>query len=54
MLAVVGINLLGLIALFVGLLVTIPVTVLAMVHAYRTISGGAVAATPVIDTVPAA
>lgn len=54
MLAVVGINLLGLIALFVGLLVTIPVTVLAMVHAYRTLSGGAVAATPVIDAVPAA
>lgn len=35
--AIVGINILGLIALIVGLLVTIPVSTLAMVHAYRTL-----------------
>ena len=38
LLAVLGINILGIVALLVGLLVTIPVTVLAMVHAYRTLS----------------
>lgn len=37
MAAIVGINILGLIALIVGLLVTIPVSTLAMVHAYRTL-----------------
>lgn len=37
MAAIVGINILGLIALIVGLLVTIPVSALAMVHAYRTL-----------------
>jgi uncharacterized membrane protein len=35
-------NLLGLIALVVGLLVTIPVSWLALVHAYRTLGGRAV------------
>lgn len=39
LLAVIGINIVGLAALLVGLFVTIPVTVLAMVHAYRTLSG---------------
>ena len=39
MLAMIGINIVGLVALFIGLFVTIPVTVLAMVHAYRTLSG---------------
>lgn len=39
LLAVVGINIVGLVALVIGLFVTIPVTVLAMVHAYRTLSG---------------
>lgn len=34
-LALFGLNLLGLLALVVGLLVTMPVSVLAMVHAYR-------------------
>lgn len=34
---VVLLNILGALALFIGLLVTIPVTVLAMVHAYRTL-----------------
>lgn len=35
--AIIGINILGLIALIVGLLVTIPVSTLAMIHAYRTL-----------------
>ncbi len=38
-LALIGINLLGMLALFVGLLVTIPVSFLATVHLYRTLSG---------------
>lgn len=38
MLAIVGINLLGLLALFVGLLVSIPVTMIAIVHMYRQLS----------------
>ena len=38
-LAILGINILGLIALVVGLLATIPVSMLAMVHAYRKLSG---------------
>ena len=38
LLAIIGINLLGLIALIVGLLVSIPVTLFALVHAYRTLS----------------
>ncbi len=38
-LALIGINLLGVLALFVGLLVTIPVSFLATVHLYRTLSG---------------
>ncbi|MBI5644603.1 DUF975 family protein [Candidatus Kaiserbacteria bacterium] len=40
-LAIVGINILGFIALLVGLLVSIPVTALAMVHAYRVLEHGA-------------
>ena len=35
--AIVGINILGLLALVVGLLVTLPVSTLAVVHAYRTL-----------------
>jgi uncharacterized membrane protein len=38
LLALLGINLLGLLALAVGLLVTIPVSTLALMHAYRTLS----------------
>lgn len=38
-LALIGINILGFCALFVGLLVSIPVSTLAVVHAYRTLSG---------------
>jgi len=34
-LVVAGLNILGVIALFLGLLITIPVTMLAMVHVYR-------------------
>jgi membrane-anchored glycerophosphoryl diester phosphodiesterase (GDPDase) len=41
-LSIVGINVLGLLALVVGLLVTIPVSMIAVVHAYRKLS----AATP--------
>jgi len=37
LIVVILVNLLGALALFVGLLVTIPVTILAMVHAYRTL-----------------
>ncbi|ODA68234.1 hypothetical protein A7A08_00051 [Methyloligella halotolerans] len=40
-LAIAGINILGALALFVGLFVTIPVTTMAIVYAYRTLSGGA-------------
>lgn len=39
LLAVVGINILGLLCLGVGLLVSIPVSTLAIVHAYRSLSG---------------
>ncbi len=38
--AVILLNVCGAILLLVGLLVTIPVTALAMTHAYRTLSGG--------------
>lgn len=41
MLAIILINVLGFIALLIGLFVSVPVSVLAMVHAYRTLSGGA-------------
>lgn len=45
-LALVGINVLGLLALVVGLLVSLPVSTLAVVHAYRTLSAGAAFAPP--------
>lgn len=38
MLALVGINILGALALLVGLLVSVPVSLLAIAHAYRTLS----------------
>jgi len=44
---IVLINILGAILLLVGLLVSVPVSSLAMVHAYRTLSGQAASATPV-------
>jgi uncharacterized membrane protein len=46
MLALILLNLLGLLALVVGLLVTVPVTMFALAHAYRTLSGTTVVTTP--------
>ena len=46
-LAIIGINILGLIALVVGLLVSIPVSMLAIVHAYRKLEHGAAEMAPV-------
>lgn len=37
-LSMIGINLVGLLALVIGLFVTVPVTLLASIHAYRTLS----------------
>lgn len=51
LLAVVGINIVGLVALIIGLFVTIPVTVLAMVHAYRTLSESLLPVTVVPEAV---
>lgn len=48
--AVTLLNLLGLICLFVGLLVTLPISALAMVHAYRVLSGTMVAAPEAVPT----
>lgn len=42
-LAVMGINLLGALALGIGLIVTVPVTMLAGVYVYRQLSGGSMA-----------
>jgi uncharacterized membrane protein len=42
-LAIIGINILGALALLVGLVVTIPVSLLAVVHAYRKLAGKAAA-----------
>ncbi len=39
-LAIIGINLLGVAALVVGLFVSVPVSILAMIHAYRHLAGG--------------
>lgn len=39
LLAVIGVNIVGLVALIIGLFISIPVTVLAMIHAYRVLSG---------------
>lgn len=40
-LALIGLNLLGLLALVIGLLVTVPITWLAVTHAYRTLASQA-------------
>jgi len=40
-LTIIGLNILGLLALVVGLLVTVPVSMLAVVHVYRKLSGAA-------------
>jgi uncharacterized membrane protein len=45
LLAIVGINILGAFALVVGLFVSIPVSMLATVHAYRTLAGASPALT---------
>jgi uncharacterized membrane protein len=37
-LGLIGINILGFLALIIGLLVSLPVTMLAMAHAYRTLA----------------
>lgn len=39
--AIVGLNILGMLALFVGLIVTAPVSMLAIAHAYRTLAAQA-------------
>lgn len=46
-LAVAGLNVIGFLLLLVGLLITVPVTMLAMVHAYRTLEHAASEITPV-------
>lgn len=46
-LAMIGINVLGFLALIIGLAVTVPVTALAFAHAYRTLESRASAITPV-------
>ena len=46
-LAIVALNIVGLVALVVGLLVTIPVSMLAIVHAYRKLEHGAAEMAPV-------
>lgn len=46
-LALIGINLLGLLALVVGLLVSVPISSLAFVHVYRTLSAKAGAPAPI-------
>lgn len=47
-LALLGINILGLIPLGLGLFVTIPLSILALAFAFRRITGGAVAAGPAL------
>jgi uncharacterized membrane protein len=57
MLFAVGINILGLLALFIGIFVTAPITMLAFVHMYRQLAGVSVVAetpaTPELVTEPA-
>lgn len=52
-LALLGINILGLLALIAGLLVSVPVSFLATTHAYRVLSGKEVDETPVLEEVVA-
>jgi uncharacterized membrane protein len=37
-LALLGLNLLGVVALLIGIFVTVPITMLAFAHAYRTLN----------------
>ncbi len=53
-LVILGVNLLGLLALGIGLLVTVPTTTLAYAYVYRKISGGSLTASPTPTTPPAA
>lgn len=48
LLAIAGLNILGVLALVVGLLVSVPVTTFALVHAYRTLEHAASEVTPVV------
>ncbi len=52
LLALVGVNILGALALGIGLLVTIPISMLAMVHAYRTLEHKASEVSPVTPMTP--
>jgi uncharacterized membrane protein len=52
-LALLGINILGALALLVGLFVSLPISVLAMVHAYRTLDGKVMASEQAPVEVPA-
>jgi uncharacterized membrane protein len=45
-LAIIGINILGLLALVVGLFVSVSISIMAMVHAYRVLAGSAAPASP--------
>jgi uncharacterized membrane protein len=51
MLALIGINILGALCLIVGLLVSIPVSMLAFAHVYRTLSSRAPVADPIAPSV---
>ncbi len=48
MLALIGLNILGVLALGVGLLISVPVSLLAIAHTYRTLSKGSSAPAPAI------
>jgi len=48
-----GINILGALALLVGLLVTVPITFLALIHAYRILSSEMVSEEPVVEAAAA-
>ncbi|TSC86930.1 MAG: hypothetical protein G01um10148_35 [Parcubacteria group bacterium Gr01-1014_8] len=52
-LAIAGLNIVGALALFVGLLVTIPITILAMAHVYRTLEHRSSEVVPVTSNVAA-
>lgn len=51
-LALLGINILGALALLVGLFVSLPVSSLALVHAYRKLSSTAPSEVPVVEAAP--
>ena len=53
MLAIIGLNILGALALLIGLFVSVPVTMLAIVHAYRTLEHKASEVAPAAAIAPA-